>query len=904
MTASAISAVPPGIAPAGRRLHAPPGRASDVQLFGELAGSGYREAPTLVRRGDGQLIKLTPLLYELIDAIDGARGYEELAEELSRRVGKRATVEDVRFLVERKLRPLGVLQGPDGAQPDVERSNPLLALRPRVVVSKPELTRKLTAPFVWLFKPVVMVPILAAFAAICGWLFFDKGLSSALHQAFYEPGLILAIWGLVVVSAAFHEIGHAAACRYGGAKPGVIGGGLYLVWPAFYTEVSDSYRLDRRGRLRVDLGGLYFSAIFAVATLALWRLTGVDALLLVIAVQILQMVRQLTPFIRADGYHIVSDLVGVPDLFAHIKPTVLGMLPTRWGRPKHRALKPWARAVVTGWVAVTVPTLVVVLGFMVLLFPRLAATAWDSIGLRWAETTAYWSDGDPAGIAMSAISIFLVALPALGVVYIVSTFGRRIWVRTWRGTAGRPGLRALALLAMGALLGLLAWAWWPGDNYRPIDAHERGSVPSLVQPPPLEPLQTVQLSYGLPSRSTAPIQVPFAGESYLVSPSALPAAGSAFPTAPPTADGDSTEAPGAPNPVAEQEPPFGPGAAGQSPAVAPADSPAPTAPGVAPAEPAPAPAPAAPNEGPAWPLPFDPPAPPEPGGNQATAVNTTDGSTVWEFAFGLSLLEAGATVDQVNEAYAFASCENCLTGAVAFQVLLIVGQVDEIIPWNVALALNYDCSGCITYAFGYQIVASITQAPEAEIQRQLDLAMDRLHELQENAGSMSGQEIYLELESIREDYLNAIEGILAVEAGGSTAAASQATAPSGTGTPAPPTESPPAPAVGSESDTSPEPAGGSTADAPSTDGTMDGPAAESPADAPATENPTEEQAADCSTDEPGPATDGATEEPAAGGEGTESTKCADTSCADTSTQPCPAETESTGTSTVAEPTVP
>ena len=52
-----------------------------------------------------------------------------------------------------------------------------------------------------------------------------------------------------------------------------------------------------------------------------------DALLLVIAAQLLQMVRQLVPFVRFDGYHILADLVGVPDLFLHIKPTLLGLLP-------------------------------------------------------------------------------------------------------------------------------------------------------------------------------------------------------------------------------------------------------------------------------------------------------------------------------------------------------------------------------------------------------------------------------------------------------------------------------------------------------------------------------------------------------------------------------------------------
>ena len=52
-----------------------------------------------------------------------------------------------------------------------------------------------------------------------------------------------------------------------------------------------------------------------------------DALLLLIALQLLEMVKQLSPVIRADGYHILSDATGVPDLYAHIGPTLRRLLP-------------------------------------------------------------------------------------------------------------------------------------------------------------------------------------------------------------------------------------------------------------------------------------------------------------------------------------------------------------------------------------------------------------------------------------------------------------------------------------------------------------------------------------------------------------------------------------------------
>ena len=88
-----------------------------------------------------------------------------------------------------------------------------------------------------------------------------------------------------------------------------------------------------------------------------WWLTGWDALLLVIGTQLIQMVRQLPPLLRFDGYHLLADVTGVPDLFHRIRPTLLGLLPGRGGSPESRALKPWARAVVTLWVLLVVPLL-------------------------------------------------------------------------------------------------------------------------------------------------------------------------------------------------------------------------------------------------------------------------------------------------------------------------------------------------------------------------------------------------------------------------------------------------------------------------------------------------------------------------------------------------------------------
>src|ERR1700722_15179103 len=180
---------------------------------------------------------------------------------------------------------------------------------------------------------------------------------AALQQLLNDPVDLLLVAGLTVASALFHECGHAAGCRRGGATPGRIGVGIYLVWPAFFTNVTDSYRLSRAGRLRTDLGGLYFNLIFILGLAGVYAATNAKILLLVIAVTHLEMLEQLLPFVRFDGYFILSDLVGVPDLFARIAPVVRSAVSRGRRAPRVTGLRRGTRIVVTAWVACVIPLL-------------------------------------------------------------------------------------------------------------------------------------------------------------------------------------------------------------------------------------------------------------------------------------------------------------------------------------------------------------------------------------------------------------------------------------------------------------------------------------------------------------------------------------------------------------------
>jgi len=111
-----------------------------------------------------------------------------------------------------------------------------------------------------------------------------------------------------------HELGHASACVRSGVRHGPIGFGLYLIFPTFYTDVSAAWKLSRRQRMVVDAGGIYMSLFAATIAATLYLITGRSVYVLLTAIYDLTVWVSLWPFVRMDGYWLMSDLLGVPNL--------------------------------------------------------------------------------------------------------------------------------------------------------------------------------------------------------------------------------------------------------------------------------------------------------------------------------------------------------------------------------------------------------------------------------------------------------------------------------------------------------------------------------------------------------------------------------------------------------------
>jgi putative peptide zinc metalloprotease protein len=488
-----------------RRVHR---LAEGTELLGEYQGSGFQDPKFLIRRSDGQVMHVPALLYRVASSLDGRHDDAALAAAVAGELDRQLTAEQFSFLVEEKLRPAGVVAPDDDSaeEPPPVKADPLLALRFRVGVVPERTVWRLATPLRFLFRRPAWVTAVAALLALDAAIlvqgnFLDRVLRG-IEVVIRHPGLVLALLVLEMVALIFHEIGHVTACRYGGARPGAMGIGLYLIWPAYYSTVTDSYRLDRVGRLRTDLGGVYFNAVFMAVVGAVYLQTGEPWLLLALIALHTETIWQFLPSIRLDGYYILADLAGVPELFGYILPALRSLVPGRPAHPRLRELRPWPRRVIVGWVAATIPTLLFYLVAFLLVMPHALPVAVRELRNYGQTLEQAVRTGQVVQSTLGVFQGFLLVLPWIGTAMItVTTLGmlRRAAVARWGRGRVRSGTwarvhRVAALSGVGSLAVLLVLRIWQVGTSLPaspaevrlvngaIDAVTRGSALDGLRP--------------------------------------------------------------------------------------------------------------------------------------------------------------------------------------------------------------------------------------------------------------------------------------------------------------------------------------------------------------------------------------------------------------------------------------
>ncbi len=224
----------------------------------------------------------------------------------------------------------------------------------RVPLVRPARFLQSTLPYVafvysrGFFAFVIGATLLGIVLAARQWDVFTHTLTTSLTW-----GGLLGFLGALAIGKCLHELGHAYTATHYGVRVGHMGVAFMVLWPLLYTDTGEAWKLaDRRQRFAIAAAGVTAElALAGLATLA-WSLTPDGAVrhglfFLASASWVLTLTINASPFMRFDGYFLLSDLVDLPNLHERsfmqarvfLRRTLLGL-----GDPYPETFTPRARA--------------------------------------------------------------------------------------------------------------------------------------------------------------------------------------------------------------------------------------------------------------------------------------------------------------------------------------------------------------------------------------------------------------------------------------------------------------------------------------------------------------------------------------------------------------------------------
>ncbi len=165
------------------------------------------------------------------------------------------------------------------------------------------------------FYFIFLIGILGFYLVARQW---DVFVNSFLYF-FNLNGLVLYLISICFLKI-FHELGHAyTATRYG-TKVSTIGVAFLIMFPVLYTDVSDSWKIkSRKQRLHIGAAGMQIEIYIACIATLVWSFLddGVFrsiVFLLATSSWLMSVAINLNPFMRFDGYYLLSDYWSVENL--------------------------------------------------------------------------------------------------------------------------------------------------------------------------------------------------------------------------------------------------------------------------------------------------------------------------------------------------------------------------------------------------------------------------------------------------------------------------------------------------------------------------------------------------------------------------------------------------------------
>nr|MBA3613191.1 biotin/lipoyl-binding protein [Nitrospirales bacterium] len=249
----------------------------------------------------------------------------------------------------------------------------------RIPLWNPDRFLRKTLPFVtplfsrWALWCVLILGAIGCMGVVRQW----ESFANVFLYFFTFQGMTGYIIGLVAIKV-LHELAHAyTAVRYGCRVP-TMGLGFLIMVPVLYTDTTDSWRLTvRKQRAAIAAAGTVVELSVAMLATFFWNFCpeGIfKSMLFVLATTswVTGLLINLNPLLRFDGYYVLSDWLGVPNLQS--RAFAFGRWKLRewlfaWGDgpPEHMPPQRQSVLIVYAW-AIWVYRAIVFLGIAVLVY--------------------------------------------------------------------------------------------------------------------------------------------------------------------------------------------------------------------------------------------------------------------------------------------------------------------------------------------------------------------------------------------------------------------------------------------------------------------------------------------------------------------------------------------------------
>jgi putative peptide zinc metalloprotease protein len=272
--------------------------------------------------------------------LDGSTSLEALQQRVEAELGSTVSPEVLEQFIE-QLRRLGLLQTD---QPVVLGHTPLhqrVAGSPlyiRLKALDPDRLFSRLVGKVWFFFTPAFVAlsavlfVAAAGVTISSWDEFVRDVGRL-----YRFDAFLLAWVTMLLVTTAHEFAHGLTCKRFGGEVHEIGFLLLYFQPAFYCNISDAWLFPEKSRrLWVTFAGAFLEMfVWSLATLT-WWITDTDnwvsfLALIVMATSGIKSFFNMNPLIKLDGYYLLSDYLGIPNLRQRSMDYLKAAIKRLWG---------------------------------------------------------------------------------------------------------------------------------------------------------------------------------------------------------------------------------------------------------------------------------------------------------------------------------------------------------------------------------------------------------------------------------------------------------------------------------------------------------------------------------------------------------------------------------------------